>query len=79
MARKSRIDWNKIKITIVPADKENPNHLNPYAKLTPEEREREIVCLCGRIWARAMREKMLKEKINLDNEHSGSNPVPDEV
>ena len=64
MARKSRIDWSKVKIRIIPADTENPNPLNPCAKLTPEEREQEIITICGRIWARAMKEKMLKDQAN---------------
>lgn len=59
MGKKHIIDWENIKITLVPANKEDPNPLNPYAKLTPKEREREIVSLCGRIWARAMKQKAL--------------------
>ena len=72
MGRKSRIDWNNIKITIVPADKENPNPLNPCSYLTQEEREQEIVTICGRIWARAMKEKMSKEANKSSNTDSDS-------
>lgn len=58
MARKSRIDWKNIKVKIVSADTENPNPLNPYAKLSPKEREKEIVSIAARIWARAMKERI---------------------
>ena len=45
------------------------NQPEPYSKLTPKERESAIVSLCGRIWARAMKEKILKE-MNSSNEIS---------
>lgn len=54
--KRQKIDWDNIKITIVPADKNNSNPLNPYAGLSREERERQIVEICGKIWARACRE-----------------------
>ena len=57
--KRQKIDWDNIKITIVPADKENPNPLNPYAKLSRKEREREIVSIAARIWARSTRQKVL--------------------
>jgi len=60
---KSRIDWDNIKIKIVSVDKEHPNELNPYAKLSAKEREQAIVSVCGRIWARSIKEKLLKEKL----------------
>ncbi len=59
---KSRIDWDNIKIKIVSADKEHPNELNPYAKLSAKEREQAIVSVCGRIWVRSIKEKLLKDK-----------------
>jgi len=59
---KIRIDWNNIKIKIVPADKEYPNELNPYVKLSAKEREQAIVSVCGRIWARSIKEKLLTDK-----------------
>lgn len=60
MAGKSRIDWESIRIKIVFADKENPNPRNPCSKLSPKERKREVVSICGKIWSRAMKEKKLK-------------------
>lgn len=68
--KKQRIDWETIKIVIVPADKKNPNPLNPYADLSAKEREDGIVSLCGRIWARAMKAEALK----LNNQNI-SNPL----
>ena len=60
MARKSRIDWDKVKIRVVPANGKNPNPHNPCSNLSPEERHRSIVSICGKIWARAMKDKMLQ-------------------
>jgi hypothetical protein len=60
MARKGKrhkIDWDNIKVTIVPADKNNPNPLNPCARLSRAERKQEIVSIAARIWVRAMRDK----------------------
>ena len=56
--KRHRIDWDNIKITFVPADKENPNPLNPYARMTPEEREEKRVSICAEIWVRAVRDKL---------------------
>ena len=42
-------------------DKEHPNELNPYAKLSAKEREQAIVSVCGKIWARAMKEKLQQQ------------------
>lgn len=61
MAGKSRTDWNNIIVKIVPADKVNPNPLNPYAKLSQKEREREIISILVRIWTRITKEKISKE------------------
>lgn len=60
MNKGTKIDWDNIKINIVPADREHPNELNPYAKLSATERERTIVSLCGKIWARHILQKSLK-------------------
>jgi len=60
--KRNRIDWDNIKITFVPANKENPNPLNPYARMTAEDREEELISICGKIWARAMKEKALLEQ-----------------
>ena len=59
---KSRIDWSTIKVRIVSADRDHPNGLNPYAGLSAKERERLMVSICGRIWARHIKEKSLREK-----------------
>ena len=45
-----RIRWDKIKITFVPADKQNLNPLNPYSKLSFEERRDGILYLSSKIW-----------------------------
>jgi len=68
MARKSKIDWNSIKISIVPANKDNFNPHNPCSMLTKNQREEEIVFIAARIWARAMKEEMLKA----ENDSNGS-------
>jgi hypothetical protein len=46
----ARIRWDKIKITFVPADKQNLNPLNPYSKLSFEERRDGILYLSSKIW-----------------------------
>ena len=56
--KRHRIDWDNIKITFVPADTENPNPLNPYSRMTPEEREEKRISICAEIWARAVRDKL---------------------
>ena len=62
---KSRIDWSTIKVRIVSADRDHPNGLNPHTGLSAKERERALVSICGRIWARHIKDKMLKEKANI--------------
>ena len=57
MNKKSKIDWGSIKIRIVPADKDHPNEGNPYAKLSPKEREKAIVSVSAKIWVRHIRAK----------------------
>ena len=57
--KRQKIDWNNIKISIVPADKNKPNPHNPCARLSRKEREREIVSIAARIWTRAVKEKVL--------------------
>jgi len=58
--KRQKIDWDNIKVTMVPTDRDNPNSLNSCSRLTKKQREREIVSIAARIWARAMKEKMLK-------------------
>ena len=62
---KTRIDWDNIKVRIVSAGREHPNEHNPYARLSDNEREQAIVSMCGRIWARHIKEKLLKEKADI--------------
>jgi len=61
--KRQKIDWDNIKISIVPADKNNPNPLNPCSKLTKEQREKEIVSIAARIWVKGMK----KEKVEKDS------------
>jgi len=61
----TKIDWNTIKIRVVSVDKEHPNEHNLYARLSAKEREQAIVSICGRIWARHIKEKLLKEKADI--------------
>lgn len=46
----ARIRWDKIKVTFVPADKQNFNPLNPYSQLSFEERRNGILYLSAKIW-----------------------------
>ena len=59
---KTKIDWDNIKVRIVSAGREHPNEHNLYARLSNKEREQAIVSTCGRIWARHIKEKALREK-----------------
>ena len=59
---KTKIDWDNIKIRLVSAGKEHPNEHNPYARFSAKEREQAVASICGRIWARHIKEKLLKEK-----------------
>jgi hypothetical protein len=63
VARKSKIDWASIKIRVVHADKDHPNDGNPYAKLSPKEREKAIVSASARIWIRHIRAKVSGAKV----------------
>ena len=58
MNKKSKIDWDNIKIRIVPADRDHPNAGNPYAKLSSKEREKAIVSVSAKIWIRYNRAKL---------------------
>ena len=59
--RKSRIDWDNIKITIVRVEDEKANSLNPCYRMTPFQRREKIVDISARIWSRHCREKREKE------------------
>lgn len=48
--RPANIQWDKIKVTFVMADKQNPNTLNPYSNLSPEERKDGALYLSSKIW-----------------------------
>lgn len=56
--KRHRIDWDNIPIIFVPADKDNPNPLNRYAKMTTKERRAETMSKCGEVWARIVRDKL---------------------
>ena len=62
MNKRTKIDWDNIKVTLVPANKEHPNELNPYTRLSPKEREQAVVSICGRIWARHISQNSLNYK-----------------
>ena len=62
---KTRIDWDNIKVRIVSAGREHPNEHNSYVRLSAKEREQVMVSICGRIWARYIKEKVLKEKAGI--------------
>jgi hypothetical protein len=64
MQRKSRIDWNNIKVRIVPAHKDNLNKLNPYAELSAREREQSLIRIAAKIWSRHVREKISRNNGN---------------
>lgn len=56
--KKIKINWADIRVTIVPADEDHPNAGNPYAGMSPSERDEHRIALCGRIWARHVREQV---------------------
>ena len=62
---KTKIDWDNITVRIVSAGREHPNEHNSYARLSTKEREQAMVSICGRIWARYIKEKLLKEKAGI--------------
>jgi hypothetical protein len=68
MARKSKIDWDNIKITFVPADMDNPNPLNPFARMTPKERREAAISKCAEIWARIARDKLLADRNEINRQ-----------
>ena len=49
---RSQSNWDKIKVTFVMADKEQLNHLNLCSKLSPTDRQKQIIDLAARIWRR---------------------------
>lgn len=61
--KRQKIDWDNIKITIIPADKNNPNPHNPCASLSKAEREKRIVSIGARIWVKAVRKENI-DKVN---------------
>jgi len=61
MNKRITIDWEHIPIKLVQVDKNFPNECNPYARLSAKERERSIVSLCGKIWARHINEVTVTE------------------
>ena len=55
--KRQKIDWDNIEIRIVSADRKNPNPLNLCSQLSKEEREKQIISICGKIWARVIKEQ----------------------
>lgn len=64
--KRHRIDWDNIKITFVPADMDNPNPLNPFARMTPQERREAIISKCAEIWVRIVKDKL--NSVNCGNQ-----------
>ena len=62
---KTKTDWDNIKVRLVSAGREHPNEHNLYARLSTKEREQAMVSICGRIWARHIKEKVSKEKAGI--------------
>lgn len=60
--KRTRIDWDNIKVTFVKADMDN---LNPTSHLTPAERREEIIDISASIWMRHCREKLERENDQL--------------
>lgn len=58
--KRQKIDWENIKITIVLAEKNNPNAYNPCCSLSKAEREKRIVSIAARIWVKDMKKEMSK-------------------
>lgn len=56
--RNVHINWGNMKVTFVYADSKNPNPRNPYAHMSQEQREREIIKLAAKIWRRHCAEKL---------------------
>lgn len=59
--KRKKINWDTIKVTIVPADLKNPNPLNPCSHMTPKQRREEIIDISADIWIAHCRE-MLEKK-----------------
>jgi len=66
--KRHRIDWDNIKITIVPADPNNPNPLNPYSRMTPEEREEAQISKSAKILVRIVRDRLPAGKTTIDGD-----------
>jgi len=47
--RQSKVDWDKIPVVIVPADKLSRNPENPFDRLTAEERHARFIALLAQI------------------------------
>ena len=59
MAKRQKIDWDNIPVTVI--EEGSPNLQNPYAQLSPEERMDHLKELCQNIYLRML------EKPNLNN------------
>ena len=65
MPKRQKIDWENIKVTLIPSDKKNPNPLNSCSGLSKKDREKQLVRIGARIWTRVVRENASKNKIKL--------------
>ena len=52
MAKRQKIDWDNIPITVI--EEGSPNLQNPYAQLSPEERTTHLKELCQTIYMRRL-------------------------
>ena len=50
MAKRQKIDWDNIPVTVI--EEGSPNPKNPYAQLSPEERTTLLRDLCQTIYLR---------------------------
>lgn len=59
LAKRRKIDWDNIPITVI--EEGSPNPQNPYAQLSPEERMEHLKELCQTIYLRML------EKLNMSS------------
>ena len=56
MAKRQKIDWDNIPITVI--EEGLPNPQNPYAQLSPEERTDHLKELCQTIYMRRLENQL---------------------
>ena len=57
MAKRQKIDWDNIPVTVI--EEGSPNLQNPYAQLSPEERTTHLRELCQNIYLRRLEKPTL--------------------